>query len=70
VLKRVPTWCLPLLAALFGAGLVYTVQRHGSDTWGVNALSWKTWWMPLPRVGWSYVLGVWMGRLFKAGKRT
>ena len=70
LLRRVPTWALPLIAAVFGAGLIHTVQLHGSDTWGVNAPTWKSWWMALPRVGWSYVLGVWMGRLYKAGRRT
>ncbi|MBC2651677.1 acyltransferase family protein [Novosphingobium aerophilum] len=70
LLRRVPTRWLPLIAALFGAALVYTVRRHGADTMGVNAPTWKTWWMALPRVGWSYVLGVWLGRLYKAGVRT
>lgn len=70
VLRRVPTRWLPLIAAVFGAGLIYTVRLHGSDTWGVNAPTWKSWWMALPRVGWSYVLGVWLGRLHKDGLRT
>ena len=46
------------------------VRRHGGDTMGVSAPNWKTWWMGLPRVGWSYVLGVWMGRLYKGGLRS
>ncbi|MBC2670657.1 acyltransferase family protein [Novosphingobium piscinae] len=70
VLRRVATRWLPLIAAIFGVGLVYTVRRHGSDTLGVNAPNWHNWWMALPRVGWSYVLGVWLGRLYKAGLRT
>ena len=36
----------------------------------MNAPTAKTWWMALPRVGWSYVLGVWLGRLYKSGFRT
>lgn len=70
VLRRVPTRVLPVIAAVAGVGLIHTVRLHGSDTWGVNAPTWKSWWMALPRVGWSYVLGVWMGRLYKTGMRT
>ena len=70
LLRRVPTRWLPVLAAAFGAALIYTVQRHGADTMGVSAPTWKTWWMALPRVGWSYVLGVWLGRIYKGGFRT
>jgi peptidoglycan/LPS O-acetylase OafA/YrhL len=69
LLRRVPTRWLPLLAALMGTGLYYTVRRHGGDTLGVSALTWHTWWMPIPRVGWSYVLGVWLGRIYKDGAR-
>ncbi|MFC3174741.1 acyltransferase family protein [Novosphingobium bradum] len=70
LLRRVPTRWLLLLAALMGAALIHTVRRHGGDTMGVSALTWKTWWMPIPRVGFSYVLGVWLGRLYKGGART
>ena len=59
-----------LLALIMGAWLVHTVQIHGNDTMGVNAPTWQTWWYALPRVFWSYVLGVWIGRLYKAGLRT
>ncbi|MCC6925752.1 acyltransferase [Novosphingobium sp.] len=69
-LKKVPTWAMGLLAAVMGGWLVYTVQLHGSDTMGVNAPTAKTWWWALPRVGFSYVLGVWIGRLYKGGLRT
>ena len=70
LLRRVATRWLPLLAAVCGLALFYTVRRHGADTMGVNAPTWKTWWMALPRVGWSYVLGVWLGRLYREGVRT
>lgn len=70
LLRRVQTRWLPLLAAVFGVGLIYTVSLHGTDTLGVDALTRDTWWMPLPRVGWSYVMGVWMGRVYKDGFRT
>ena len=70
LLKRVPTKVLPVLVVLFGALLVYTARRHGSDTMGVAALTAKTWWMPIPRVAFPYVLGVWMGRKYKEGFRT
>ena len=70
LLRRVPTRWLPLIAAVFGVALIYTVRQHGADTMGVNAPTWKTWWMALPRVGWSYVLGVWLGRIYKGGFRT
>ena len=70
VLRRVPTRGLLLLAAALGAALIFTVRRHGGDTMGVSALTWQTWWMPIPRVGWSYVLGVWLGRVYRGGART
>ncbi len=70
VLKRVPTRAMLVLALVMGAWLIYTVQRHGSDTMGVDAPTWKTWWMALPRVGFSYVLGVWFGRKYKDGMRS
>lgn len=70
LLRRVPTKWLPLLAALFGAGLVLVVQKHGADNMGVSAFTRENWYTPLPRVGWSYVLGVWMGRIYRDGYRT
>ena len=70
VLKRVPTKAMLALALVMGAWLVHTVRLHGSDTMGVDAPSWKTWWMALPRVGFSYVLGVWIGRKYVEGFRT
>lgn len=70
VLKRVPTKAMLALAALMGSWLVYTVRLHGSDTMGVDAPTWKTWWMALPRVGFPYVLGVWIGRKYVEGLRT
>lgn len=70
VLKKVPTTLLPLLAAGLAALLVYTVVRHGSDTLGVDALTWRTWWTPIPRVAFPYVLGVWLGRKYRAGLRS
>lgn len=70
LLKKVPTWVLPMLALLLGGWLVHTVQAHGSDTMGVNAPTWATWWNALPRVGFSYVLGVWIGRHYKQGLRS
>ena len=70
VLRRVPTLWMLALAAVMGGWLIYTVQLHGNDTMGVSAPSWTTWWMALPRVGWSYVLGVWIGRKYVEGFRT
>ena len=70
LLRRVATRWLPVLALLFGVALVYTVRLHGSDTMGVSAPNWKNWWMALPRVGFPYVLGVWLGRKYKDGFRT
>ena len=69
LLRRVPTRWLPLIAAAMGALLVHAVRVQGSDTMGVNALTWQTWWTPVPRVFWSYVLGVWLGRLHRDGTR-
>ena len=59
-----------VLAAVMGAWLIHTVQLHKTDTMGVDAPTWKTWWMALPRVFFSYVLGVWIGRKYKDGART
>ncbi len=70
VLRRVSTAWMLALAAVMGAWLIYTVQLHGNDTMGVSAPTWKTWWMALPRVGWSYVLGVFLGRKYIEGFRT
>jgi peptidoglycan/LPS O-acetylase OafA/YrhL len=69
-LKRVPTRAMLALAIIMGAWLIYTVRQHGADTMGVGAPTWKTWWMALPRVGFSYVLGVWIGRKYREGLRT
>lgn len=69
-LKRVPTKAMLVLALAMGAWLIHTVQLHKTDTMGVDAPTWQTWWMALPRVGWSYVLGVWIGRKYKAGMRS
>ncbi|WP_374531295.1 acyltransferase family protein [Novosphingobium sp.] len=70
LLRRVPTRWLPVLALILGVWLAYTVNLHGGDTMGVSAPNWKTWWMGLPRVGWSYVVGVWLGRIYKQGLRS
>ena len=69
VLHRVTTRWILALAGVMALWLVHEVQVHGSDTMGVNAPTWTTWWSALPRVGWSYVLGVWIGRQFVAGRR-
>lgn len=69
VLKRVATNLMLVLALIMGAWLIYTVRGHGADTMGVNAPTWATWWNALPRVFWSYVLGVWIGRKYREGAR-
>lgn len=70
VLKRIGTGAMLALALVMGAWLIHTVLDHGADTMGVNAPSWSTWWNALPRVFWSYVLGVWIGRKYREGFRT
>ena len=70
VLKRVATGLMLVLALIMGAWLIYTVRIHGSDTMGVNAPTWATWWNALPRVFFAYVLGVWIGRRYRDGFRT
>jgi hypothetical protein len=70
VLKRVTTNLMLVLALIMGAWLIYTVRGHGADTMGVNAPTWATWWNALPRVFFSYVLGVWIGRKYREGFRT
>ncbi|HOB15071.1 MAG TPA: acyltransferase [Novosphingobium sp.] len=69
-LKKVPTKAMLALALIMGGWLIYTVRLHGADTMGVDAPTWKTWWQALPRVGFSYVLGVWIGRKYREGLRT
>jgi hypothetical protein len=69
VLHRVATRWVLVLAGAMALWLVHEVQVHGSDTMGVNAPTWTTWWSALPRVGWSYVLGVWIGRKYLEGAR-
>lgn len=69
-LKRVSTNAMLVLAIVMGGWLIHTVNLHGSDTMGVNAPTWATWWHALPRVGFSYVLGVWLGRKYREGLRT
>lgn len=69
-LKHIPTKAMLLLAIVMGAWLVHAASLHGSDTMGVDAPTWQTWWMALPRVGFSYVLGVWIGRKYREGFRT
>lgn len=70
LLKRVATWAMLWLALAMALWLVSTVRQHGSDTMGVGAPTWHTWWQALPRVGFSYVLGVWMGRKHREGLRS
>jgi len=66
LLRHVPTRWLPLVAAVLGAGLVAAVLRRGGDTMGAASASLL---YTLPRVGWAYVVGVWMGRLYRQGLR-
>lgn len=70
VLRRVPTKAILVLAIVMGAWLIHTVRQHGSDTMGVDAPTWQTWWTALPRVGFAYVLGVWIGRKYGEGFRS
>ena len=69
VLHKVPTRAILALAVMMALWLGHEVQVHGSDTMGVDAPTWATWWNALPRVGWSYVLGVWIGRKYLEGAR-
>ncbi len=70
LLKRVGTKAMLALALGMGAWLIYTVRQHGADTMGVNAPTWATWWNALPRVGFAYIMGVWIGRKYREGFRT
>jgi peptidoglycan/LPS O-acetylase OafA/YrhL len=55
---------LLLLAVLFGVVFALTVMQFGSNTLGPFAFNW---WYALPRVAFSYTLGVWIGRRWQAG---
>lgn len=63
--RRVPTGWIFALAAAVGVWLVFTVRMRGADVTGVDAPTWKSWWWGLPRVGWSYLLGVGIGRIYR-----
>lgn len=69
-LKAMTTGVIAVLALITGAWLVHTVQLHGNDTMGVGAPTLKTWWQALPRVFWSYLAGVCIGRLYRNGIRS
>ncbi|MCP5386927.1 MAG: acyltransferase [Novosphingobium sp.] len=66
-LRKVPTRWLPLVVAVFGALLVWTVRSRGADSAGPNSHAWTA---ALVRTGWSYSMGVWLGRLYREGLRT
>lgn len=67
VLKRLSNTAMMALAALCGAALIWVVQGNGSDAIGPES---RDWYLAFPRIGWAYLVGVVMGRLYLKGLRT
>lgn len=65
LLRRLRGAAVLVLAAGFGVLLVWSNWTQGSNSRGPDI---ATWYFGLPRVGFSYVLGVWMGRVFETGR--
>lgn len=67
VLRRLDNRGLLTVVALSGAAFVYTTLYWQSNSVGPFAANW---WWALPRLFFSYTLGVWFGRQWKPGGRT
>lgn len=65
VLRRLGDRGLLLFAGLCGAGFVAAIVHVGCNCFGPNV---AFWWLTGLRVGWSYTLGVWMARKWRAAK--
>ena len=59
VLRRLRDGALLAVALAFAVPLVWFSMRHGNNSLGPDT---KDWYLGLPRVGFAYTLGVWMGR--------
>jgi peptidoglycan/LPS O-acetylase OafA/YrhL len=59
VLRRLGNFGLLALAGVLGLALVAGDLRTGCTCFGPNV---EYWWLAGARIGWSYVLGIWMAR--------
>ena len=59
VLRRLPDRALLAVAGVFGLGVILGAWLTGCGCSGPNLSNWL---WAVPRVGWPYVLGIWMGR--------
>lgn len=66
LLRRLRDGPLLALAGAFAVALVWFSYRHGSNSLGPDV---KDWFLGLPRVGFAYCMGVWLGRRHAAGPR-
>ena len=65
ILHRLRTgWLLAFIGAA-GLALAVTVSVYGSNTLGPRDVSW---WLALPRVGFSYGMGIWLARHWVSGQ--
>jgi peptidoglycan/LPS O-acetylase OafA/YrhL len=59
VLHHLADRTLLLLSILCGAAFLASILWTGHADLGATE---STWWMALPRIGWTYLLGIWMAR--------
>lgn len=65
LLRRLGENALLMIAVLSGLALAATVLEFGSNTLGPFTFNW---WLALPRVVFSYTLGIWLARKWKKGR--
>lgn len=65
LLRRLGERGLLLVAGVFGLGLMAAIVEVGCNCFGPNV---AFWWLTGLRVGWSYTVGVWMARKWRAAK--
>jgi peptidoglycan/LPS O-acetylase OafA/YrhL len=66
LLRRLRDGALLALALAFALPLVWFSMGHGNNSLGPDT---RDWYLGLPRVGFAYSLGVWMGRRHARGPR-
>jgi peptidoglycan/LPS O-acetylase OafA/YrhL len=66
LLHRLTNTSLLMLAGIAGAAFLAAIYYEG---WAGFGGSGSDWYWALPRIAWSYVLGVWMARIWSSGAR-
>jgi len=64
VLRKVSDSGLLLWIALIGVALIYCIVQTGANDLGPGA---NNWWLAMPRLTFSYMVGIWFGRHWMAG---